>query len=81
MRKVAVDEAVGLVLGYDITKIVPGTEKYRAFRKGHVITEDDIPKLLDMGKEHIFVWEPEEGLIHEDEGAVSLAKLAAGSGI
>ena len=81
MRKVAVEKAVGLELGYDITKIVPGTEKYRAFRKGHVITEDDIPKLLDMGKEHIFVWEPEEGLIHEDEGAVSLAKLAAGSGI
>lgn len=81
MRKVAVGEAVGLELGYDITKIVPGTEKYRAFRKGHVITEDDIPKLLDMGKEHIFVWEPEEGLIHEDEGAIRLAKLAAGTGL
>ncbi len=81
MRKIAVDDAVGLELGYDITKIVPGTEKYRAFRKGHVITEEDISKLKDMGKEHIFVWETDEKLMHEDEGALSLAKFAAGPGL
>ncbi|HPU36124.1 MAG TPA: molybdopterin-binding protein, partial [Bacillota bacterium] len=45
MRKVPVTEAVGMVLGHDITKIVPGCEKGRAFRRGQVITPGDIPKL------------------------------------
>jgi len=81
MRKVAVDEAAGMTLGYDITKIVPGREKYRAFRKGQVISNEDIPKLKDMGKEHIYIWEPDEKLIHEDEAALRLAKLAVGPGL
>ncbi len=81
MRKVRVEDAVGLTLGYDITKIIPGREKGRAFRKGQIITEADIPKLKDMGKEHIYVWEPEEKLLHENEAALRLAKLAAGPGL
>lgn len=81
MRKVRVEDAAGLTLGYDITKIVPGREKGRAFRKGQIITEEDIPKLKDIGKEHIYVWEPEEKLLHEDEAALRLAKLAAGPGL
>ena len=81
MRKVPVDEAVGMTLGYDITKIIPGREKYRAFRKGQIITEQDIPKLKDIGKEHIYIWEPDEKLIHEDEAALRLAKLVVGPGL
>lgn len=81
MRKVPVTEAQGMVLCHDITKIVPGCEKGRAFRRGQVITAADIPKLLDLGKEHIYVWEPEDDLIHEDEAALSLARHAAGPGL
>lgn len=81
MRKVPVEKATGITLGYDITKIVPGKEKYRAFRRGQVIIEQDIPKLRDMGKEHLWVWEPDEQLIHEDEAALRLAQLVAGSGL
>ncbi|NLC06535.1 MAG: molybdopterin-binding protein, partial [Syntrophomonadaceae bacterium] len=81
MRKVPIEEAVGMTLGYDITKIVPGQEKYRAFRKGQIITEQDIPKLKDMGKRHIYIWDPAEKLMHEDEAAMRLAKLAVGSGL
>jgi len=81
MRKVPVEEAVGLTLGYDITKIVPGREKYRAFRKGQVIKDQDIPKLKDMGKEHIYIWESVDNLIHEDEAALRLARLAVGPGL
>lgn len=78
MRKVAVDESVGMMLGYDITKIIPGSEKYRAFRKGQIITAGDIEKLKDMGKEHIYIWGPDENLLHEDEAALRLAEMAGG---
>jgi hypothetical protein len=66
MRKVPVTEAAGMVLCHDITRIIPGREKGRAFRRGQVITPGDIPTLLDLGKEHIYVWESEETMIHED---------------
>ena len=81
MRKVPVTEAVGMVLCHDITRIIPGREKGRAFRRGQVITPGDIPTLLDLGKEHIYVWESEETMIHEDEAALSLARHAAGPGL
>jgi len=81
MRKVPVTEAAGMVLCHDITRIIPGREKGRAFRRGQVITPGDIPTLLDLGKEHIYVWESEDSLIHEDEAALSLARHAAGPGL
>lgn len=81
MRKVPVTEAAGMVLCHDITRIIPGREKGRAFRRGQVITPGDIPTLLDLGKEHIYVWESEETMIHEDEAALSLARHAAGPGL
>ncbi len=81
MRKVPVEEAVGLTLGYDITKIVPGREKYRAFRRGQVIAAEDIPKLKDIGKEHIYIWDPDDHMIHEDDAALRLAQCAAGPGL
>ena len=55
MKKVRVEDAVGMVLGHDLTKIVPGSYKGPAFRKGHIIKEEDIPHLKDIGKEHIYL--------------------------
>jgi molybdenum cofactor cytidylyltransferase len=80
MRKVPVDEAVGMELGYDITKIVPGKEKYRAYRRGHVIRPEDVPRLKDMGKEHVYVWVPGDNMVHEDEAALRLAKSGRRAG-
>lgn len=81
MKKVTVEEAVGLPLGHDITAIVTGNKKYRAFKRGHIITVRDVEKLRNLGKEHIFIWEDKEKFIHEDEGALRLAKAASGNGI
>ncbi|MCG9966607.1 molybdopterin-binding protein [Pelotomaculum terephthalicicum JT] len=81
MLKVPVAESVGMVLCHDITRIIPGRKKERAFRKGQLITSGDIPKLLDLGKAHIYVWEPANDLVHEDEAALRLARLAAGPGL
>ena len=62
MKKVAVENAVGLTLCHDITAMRDGF-KGAAFRRGHVITEEDIPKLLDLGKRTVFVWEAQAGEI------------------
>jgi hypothetical protein len=81
MRSIPVEQAEGMVLCHDITRIVPGEHKGPAFRKGHIIEPDDIPNLLRLGKEHIYVWDLAEGLIHEDDAAARLAKAIAGPGV
>jgi molybdenum cofactor synthesis domain-containing protein len=81
MKMIPVREAVGTVLCHDMTEIVPGGHKGPAFRKGHILREEDIPRLLNMGKEHIFVWEMHPGLLHENDAAARMARAAAGRGI
>ena len=81
MKKIKTTEAVGHVLQHDITEIIPGEFKGRAFKKGHIITEEDIPHLLRLGKDHIFVFELGEDKIHENEGAIILGKLGQGENI
>jgi molybdenum cofactor synthesis domain-containing protein len=51
------------------------------FRKGHIIRKEDIPMLLSMGKEHIYIWEKPKGYIHEDEAAEILARICCGKNI
>ncbi|MEA4903102.1 molybdopterin-binding protein [Desulfitobacterium sp.] len=81
MEKIRVEDAVGAVLMHDMTQIIPGVSKGPRFRKGHIIQEEDIPVLLSMGKEHIYVWNQVPGLIHENEAAERLAKAVAGPGL
>lgn len=79
MKKVvSVDEAVGMALAHDLTRIVPGESKGRAFRKGHVIKDEDVDQLLQIGKQHIYVFDLREGLVHEDDAARRIAAAAAG---
>jgi len=81
MESVQVENAVGMVLGHDITRIIRGQTKERAFKKGHVIQQEDISVLLDLGKKHIYVWSLETGYLHENEAAQAIADAAAGPGI
>ncbi|QEK13062.1 molybdopterin-binding protein [Crassaminicella thermophila] len=81
MKKIPVKETIGSVLCHDITQIIPGKIKDRAFKKGHIIKKEDIPLLLSLGKDHIYVWEKKEGVLHENEAAERLRKLTAGAGI
>ncbi|PIE68435.1 MAG: molybdopterin-binding protein [Deltaproteobacteria bacterium] len=81
MKAIPVQEAVGTVLCQDITRIIPGKEKGRLFKRGRIITEKDIEVLLDIGKANIYVYDPGDGYIHEDEAALRLARAAAGSHI
>ena len=77
LKKVKLDKAVGLTIGHDMTKVVPGKFKGPAFRRGHVIREEDLPELQLMGKEHIYVIEEEEGMVHEEEAALRIARAVS----
>ena len=81
MKEVTVEQAVGTVLAHDLTQIIPGEYKGPKFKKGHIITEDDIPLLLSMGKRHLFVLEKDDNDVHENEAAYRIATKAAGDGI
>ncbi|MDR3337583.1 MAG: molybdopterin-binding protein [Treponema sp.] len=78
IKMIRVEEAVGQALCHDMTRIVKGEMKGPQFRKGHIIREEDIPMLLSMGKEQIYIWEKPEGFLHEDEAAEALAKICRG---
>lgn len=75
MKLIKTTEAVGHVLCHDLTRIVKGVIKDAVFRKGHIITEDDIPVLLSMGKDHLYIWEKKEGMLHENEAAEILYNI------
>ena len=75
MKLIRTEEAVGHVLCHDMTQIIPGIYKDARFRKGHIVAEEDIPVLLAMGKENLYVWEKTEGMLHEDEAALRLRDL------
>jgi len=81
MKVIPVYEAEGMVLYHDITEIVPGKVKGRAYKKGHIVQKEDIPKLLRLGKEHLYVWEVNENVLHENEAATRIAKAVAGPGL
>lgn len=80
MREIPVEQAVGHVLCHDMTQIVPGKFKGPRFRKGHVVTAEDVPVLLSMGKRSIYVWEMRPGMVHENDAALQLCRLAEGAG-
>jgi len=80
MKKVPVEQAVGMTLCHDMTKM-EGNFKGVAFKRGHVIRPEDIDVLLRMGKKNIYVWEENAGEIHEDDAAKRMAAAAAGQGI
>ena len=81
MKQIPTTEAVGHVLCHDLTQILPGEFKGARFRKGHIVTEADIPVLLSMGKEHLYVWELEPGMLHENDAAARLVRLCKGPGM
>ncbi len=78
MKLIKTEDAVGTVLCHDITQIIKGVTKDAVFRKGHVVTPEDIPVLLSVGKEWLYVWEKEEGMLHENEAAEILCAMCRG---
>ncbi|MDR2302736.1 MAG: molybdopterin-binding protein [Deltaproteobacteria bacterium] len=76
MKTIKTEDAVGTVLCHDLTRIVKEQVKETAFRKGHVVREEDIPVLLSIGKTHLFVWDLGENMVHENDAVTALYKSA-----
>ena len=75
MKLIRTEDAVGHVLCHDMTQIIKDQYKDARFRKGHIVMEEDIPVLLSMGKEHLYVWEMNENMVHENDAAERLLAL------
>lgn len=78
MKLMRTEDAVGQVLCHDITQIIKGVTKDAVFRKGHVIREEDIPVLLSVGKENVYIWENDENMLHENDAAQILYEICRG---
>ncbi len=81
MKAIPVNQAVGTVLAHDITEIRPGEFKGRAFKKGHVIREEDVCHLQRLGKENLFVLSVAEDELHENDAAYAIARALMGDGV
>lgn len=78
MKLVRTEDAVGQVLCHDITQIIKGVSKGPVFKKGHIVSEEDVPVLLSVGKDHIYIWENDETMMHENEAAEVLCEICKG---
>ena len=78
MKLIRTEDAVGQVLCHDITQIIKGVTKDAVFRKGHVIREEDIPVLLSVGKENVYIWENDDMMLHENDAAQILYEICKG---
>ena len=81
MKAIPVEESVGTVLCHDVTRIVPGISKGPLFKRGHIITAEDIESLLDIGKANLYVYDLNDGYVHEDDAALRLAEAAVGGNV
>ena len=80
MEKIRVEKAVGAVLAHDMTRIIAGQSKGVGFKKGHIITAEDIPELRRLGKRHVYVLDLPDDRLHEDEAALRIARAISGPG-
>lgn len=81
MKQIKTTEAVGMVLAHDHTQIIKDKFKGVRFPKGHIIREEDIPILLEMGKETIYAFELEAGMMHENDAAAILRDITKGDNV
>ncbi|MDO4921527.1 MAG: molybdopterin-binding protein [Phascolarctobacterium sp.] len=81
MKLIKTEDAVGSVLCHDLTQIIRGVTKDAVFHKGHVVREEDIPVLLSIGKEHLYVWEADENMLHENDAARILCAMCKNDGM
>ncbi len=81
MKKVKVEDAVGMVLAHDLARIVPGEFKGPGFKKGHVVQKEDRGELMKMGKNHIFILDLSDTHLHEDDAALRIAEAVCGENI
>ncbi len=80
MKKLRTQDAVGHELCHDITAIADGKQS-PLYKRGHILRAEDVEKLLDIGKAHVFVWDPEADEVHEEEAAQLLTEVVSGPNV
>ena len=75
MKLMKTEDAVGQVLCHDITQIIRGVTKDAVFRKGHIIRPEDVPVLLSVGKDTVYIWENDDTMLHENDAAYILRDI------
>ena len=75
MKLIKTEDSVGHMLCHDITQIIRDEKKGPVFRKGHIVRPEDVPVLLSVGKEHLYIWENNENMLHEDDAAEILRAM------
>jgi len=75
MKKIKTTDAVGYVLCHDITQIIKDVKAGVLFKKGHVVQKEDIEPLLSVGKDHLYIYEAHENMVHENEAAQILYEI------
>ena len=78
LKVIPVEEAIGLPLAHDITEIVPDKHKGPAFRRGRIVRQEDVAKLLDVGKRNLYVMELEKDEL-QARGSVLAARPRHGA--
>ena len=64
-----------MVLGHDVTQIIPGKYKGPRFKTRSPDTEmKTFLNSLKMGKEHVYVMELKPGILHEDDAATPVGE-------
>ena len=83
MQKVKIEDAVGLELIHDVTEVdAEKGFKGIAFKKGHIIKEEDLEKFRQIGKNYVFAGLPHNNVfIHEDDAALKLSPAISGKNI
>jgi hypothetical protein len=81
MKKIKVEDAIGMPLAHDITEIRPGEFKGVAYRKGHKVEHDDVCHLMRLGKRHLYVRKDNDDKVHEDDAVRELAQALSGPGV
>ncbi|MDR1916746.1 MAG: molybdopterin-binding protein [Synergistaceae bacterium] len=79
LTQLALEDALGMPLAHDLTQIDAraGTKGAR-FKKGHILTEADLPVLRDMGREHLSMLDLDDDEVHEDDAAYALCDALRG---
>jgi molybdenum cofactor synthesis domain-containing protein len=78
LKKIKVENAIGLKLAHDHTRILPGKFKGVGFRRGHVVRKSDVSKLLDLGKKEVYILTLSPGEVHEEDAAKRTARAVIG---
>ncbi|HIJ59708.1 MAG TPA: molybdopterin-binding protein [Nitrospirae bacterium] len=80
-KTVPIEKSIGMVLLHDITEIRKDDFKGVAFKKGHIIKEQDLDHLKRIGKENIFAFNIGKDELHEDDAAIRIANSLIGQGV